>query len=250
MTQLETSTRSSHNVLHGMMVGVFLNGNLHWLASKKPEVSDSVIILAFDVSTEEFQEIQLPLIANREEKVSKKFEGCLRLTNCDDQWKFNEYKEMYMMKNITKYYKAMRLRDEGRSIGRQLINGSEVEKQEDQQQLELAIDGNLPGDVLLEILSKVPLQWLSRFRWVCKSWCYAISHPRFIKMHYLNTVQKRWPSVLYFWYISGNQDSYLVDHQVFENCQLSVTARRLRFPGFSQYLNKKRRGIRYVCGFC
>ncbi|PIA43809.1 hypothetical protein AQUCO_01800094v1 [Aquilegia coerulea] len=41
------------------------------------------------------------------------------------------------------------------------------------------LDGNLPSDVLLNILLRLPLESLSHFRWVCTSWYNFISHSRY-----------------------------------------------------------------------
>ncbi|KAF9612586.1 hypothetical protein IFM89_002182 [Coptis chinensis] len=111
---------------------------------------------------------------------------------------------------------------------------------------EMLSRGNLPIDVLLDVLSKVPIKSLSRFRWVCKSWCTAIPHPRFAKMHYLVTLHKRSPSLLI---LSScvEIDFRLVDHLVFENHQFTLTDCRVRLTGFNQYSSKNCECISGLC---
>ena len=41
----------------------------------------------------------------------------------------------------------------------------------------------LPEDMLVDILVKLPVKSLVRFRWVCKSWLSLITHPRFVREH-------------------------------------------------------------------
>lgn len=49
----------------------------------------------------------------------------------------------------------------------------------------------LPLDVILdEILTRLPVKTLSRFRSVSKLWCYHISHPLFQKEHHLRSLQR------------------------------------------------------------
>ena len=43
--------------------------------------------------------------------------------------------------------------------------------------------GNLPRDLLLEIFLRFPVQSLTRFKCVCKSWYALINNPKFISMH-------------------------------------------------------------------
>ncbi|XP_022740748.1 F-box/kelch-repeat protein At3g06240-like [Durio zibethinus] len=43
--------------------------------------------------------------------------------------------------------------------------------------------GNLPSDLFLEILLRLPVKSLTRFKCVCKSWYALINHPKFISMH-------------------------------------------------------------------
>ncbi|XP_043693193.1 F-box protein CPR1-like [Telopea speciosissima] len=41
----------------------------------------------------------------------------------------------------------------------------------------------LPEDLIVEILSRLPVKSLLRFRCVCKPWCVLITDPTFVKMH-------------------------------------------------------------------
>ncbi|KAE8021690.1 hypothetical protein FH972_007560 [Carpinus fangiana] len=42
---------------------------------------------------------------------------------------------------------------------------------------------DLPEDVIMEILSRLPVKWLLRFKCVCKSWYALITNPDFINKH-------------------------------------------------------------------
>ncbi|XP_043721159.1 F-box protein CPR1-like [Telopea speciosissima] len=42
---------------------------------------------------------------------------------------------------------------------------------------------NLPEDIILDILSRLPVKSLLRFRSVCKPWCALITDPYFVQMH-------------------------------------------------------------------
>ncbi|XVF62731.1 hypothetical protein PTKIN_Ptkin09bG0031600 [Pterospermum kingtungense] len=42
---------------------------------------------------------------------------------------------------------------------------------------------NLPPDVIIEILSRLPVKSLCRFKCVCKLWQFLISHPKFVRRH-------------------------------------------------------------------
>ncbi|KAJ9154402.1 hypothetical protein P3X46_027739 [Hevea brasiliensis] len=50
--------------------------------------------------------------------------------------------------------------------------------------------GNLPPDIIIHILSRLPVKSLLRFKCVCKSWCSIISDPQFIRTH-LNLARER-----------------------------------------------------------
>ncbi|KAF8414200.1 hypothetical protein HHK36_002200 [Tetracentron sinense] len=41
----------------------------------------------------------------------------------------------------------------------------------------------LPSEIIVDILSRLPVKSLLRFRCVCKSWCAIVSDPHFVKMH-------------------------------------------------------------------
>ncbi|KAL3533567.1 hypothetical protein ACH5RR_007088 [Cinchona calisaya] len=47
---------------------------------------------------------------------------------------------------------------------------------------------NLPGDVIANILTKLPVKSLLRFKLVCKSWCEFITSSYFIKLHLSNPI--------------------------------------------------------------
>ncbi|XP_043693196.1 F-box protein CPR1-like [Telopea speciosissima] len=47
----------------------------------------------------------------------------------------------------------------------------------------MEIKKNLPEDIIVEILSRLPVKSLLRFKCVCKPWCALIINPTFIKMH-------------------------------------------------------------------
>lgn len=47
----------------------------------------------------------------------------------------------------------------------------------------------LPDEIIADVLSRLPVKSLMRFRCVCKSWRTLISNPQFIKMH-LNRVNQ------------------------------------------------------------
>ncbi|KAF9602566.1 hypothetical protein IFM89_029865 [Coptis chinensis] len=84
---------------------------------------------------------------------------------------------------------------------------------------ELQVSGDFPSDVLLDILSRLPLKSLSNFRWVCKTWYNVIHHPRFAMKHYVHALQNRSPCIVIT--VDKGVD-YLVDHQVFDNHQVST----------------------------
>ncbi|KAF9607366.1 hypothetical protein IFM89_033954 [Coptis chinensis] len=91
---------------------------------------------------------------------------------------------------------------------------------------QLQLSGDFPSDVLLGILSRLPLKSLSNFRWVCKTWYNAIHHPRFAMKHYVHALQNRSPCIV----ISVDKGvDYLVDHQVFDNHQVSTVPYSLEF---------------------
>ena len=47
-------------------------------------------------------------------------------------------------------------------------------------------DDDLPDEIVLDILSKLPVKSLLRFRCVCKPWHSSIANPNFISTHHLN----------------------------------------------------------------
>ncbi|KAK9289337.1 hypothetical protein L1049_007492 [Liquidambar formosana] len=47
----------------------------------------------------------------------------------------------------------------------------------------MSSEKDLPHDVVIEILSRLPVKTLLRFRCVCKSWYATITHPSFITTH-------------------------------------------------------------------
>ena len=47
-------------------------------------------------------------------------------------------------------------------------------------------DDDLPDEIVLDILSKLPVKSLLRFRCVCKPWYSSIANPKFISTHLLN----------------------------------------------------------------
>ncbi|OVA20841.1 F-box domain [Macleaya cordata] len=44
----------------------------------------------------------------------------------------------------------------------------------------------LPDGIIVDILSKLPVKSILRFRCVCKPWCNLISNPNFVKIHLIN----------------------------------------------------------------
>lgn len=46
---------------------------------------------------------------------------------------------------------------------------------------------NLLEDVIIEVLSRLPVKCLLRFRCVCKHWCAIFKNPSFISKHIKNT---------------------------------------------------------------
>lgn len=89
------------------------------------------------------------------------------------------------------------------------------------------VSGNLPTEIIISILARLPLKSLSKFRWACKSWFNLITHTRFAHFHYTNSLQnKTSPCVLLC-----NKDKHdlvtifaLVDHQSFDEHQISINA--------------------------
>ena len=47
-------------------------------------------------------------------------------------------------------------------------------------------DDDLPDEIVLDILAKLPVKSLLRFRCVCKPWYSSIANPSFISTHHLN----------------------------------------------------------------
>ncbi|XP_059624633.1 F-box/kelch-repeat protein At3g23880-like [Cornus florida] len=47
----------------------------------------------------------------------------------------------------------------------------------------MASEWNLPHDIIVQILSRLPVKSLLQFRCVCKSWCSLISDSHFVKTH-------------------------------------------------------------------
>ncbi|OVA20839.1 F-box domain [Macleaya cordata] len=52
------------------------------------------------------------------------------------------------------------------------------------------MSGFLPDDIVVDILSRLPVKSLSRFRCVCKPWFKLFSNPNFVKMHHNHGVEK------------------------------------------------------------
>lgn len=49
--------------------------------------------------------------------------------------------------------------------------------------IDMAVSCNIPGDIMIDIISRLPVKSLLRFRCVSKCWNSLISHPAFITMH-------------------------------------------------------------------
>ncbi|XP_043693042.1 F-box protein CPR1-like [Telopea speciosissima] len=56
-------------------------------------------------------------------------------------------------------------------------------KKINEEEEEASATKNLPEDVIPDILSRLPVKSLLRFRCVCKPWCDLITDPAFVKMH-------------------------------------------------------------------
>lgn len=55
----------------------------------------------------------------------------------------------------------------------------------------------LPEDILFDILSWLPVILLLQIKSVCKSWYFAISNPKFIKLHLDRTIANEKPSIIF-----------------------------------------------------
>ncbi|KAL5726981.1 hypothetical protein ACHQM5_000221 [Ranunculus cassubicifolius] len=94
----------------------------------------------------------------------------------------------------------------------------------------------LPTDILLYILSRLPLKSLWQCRWVCKSWYNLIIHPRFAEIHYKWAMQNNSPCVLLH---DWHHDFYLVDHEVFDNLETSTILYEVEFSDFKAVFHRR-----------
>ncbi|XP_010255762.1 PREDICTED: F-box protein At3g07870-like [Nelumbo nucifera] len=69
---------------------------------------------------------------------------------------------------------------------------------------------NLPYDILLEILSRLPARFLLQCRCVCKSWLTLVRDPRLAKMHLARASQHRNPSLIFNFRDNGTADLNLI----------------------------------------
>ncbi|KAK6133845.1 hypothetical protein DH2020_032395 [Rehmannia glutinosa] len=85
--------------------------------------------------------------------------------------------------------------------GRNLMSSSDSEKVV--MEIHNISNPELPGDVIIEILSWLPVQSILKFRCVCKSWLSSISSQQFVKTHLRNS----------------KQDSNFRHHRIILNCR-------------------------------
>ncbi|XVF46359.1 hypothetical protein PTKIN_Ptkin03bG0020700 [Pterospermum kingtungense] len=69
------------------------------------------------------------------------------------------------------------------------------------------MDGSWPSDILTEILLKLPVKSIIRFKCVAQTWCHLFRNPRFISQH-LSISKKNKRLVVY--HLTGNNDNFVM----------------------------------------
>ncbi|KAF8414201.1 hypothetical protein HHK36_002201 [Tetracentron sinense] len=87
---------------------------------------------------------------------------------------------------------------------------------------------NLPQDVIMEILSRVPVKSLLRFRCVSKTWCSFVANPSFAKKHLNQATQNNNPSLIF----SHCFNLYSIDYE-----ESDVAAVKLDLP-FTDFIDR------------
>ncbi|XP_043721165.1 F-box protein CPR1-like [Telopea speciosissima] len=78
---------------------------------------------------------------------------------------------------------------------------------------EAMLTKNLPEDLILDILSRLSVKSLSKFRYVCKAWCDLITDPDFAKMHLTRSLATNTNLILI---LEEHQKIFSVDFDVCE----------------------------------
>ncbi|KAI8567203.1 hypothetical protein RHMOL_Rhmol02G0102400 [Rhododendron molle] len=88
-------------------------------------------------------------------------------------------------------------------------------------------DGTLPEEILIDVLARLPVKSLCRFKCVSPSWNSLISHPYFAKTHLNRTNKHPYPNKII---ISTNDNLYSVDFT-----DLNTTITKLDFSAMAQH---------------
>ncbi|XVF46367.1 hypothetical protein PTKIN_Ptkin03bG0021500 [Pterospermum kingtungense] len=70
------------------------------------------------------------------------------------------------------------------------------------------MNGNWPSDMLTEILLKLPVKSIIRFKCVAKTWCHLFQNPTFISQHLSVSKKNHKRLVVYYW--DGNNDNFVM----------------------------------------
>lgn len=101
---------------------------------------------------------------------------------------------------------------------------------------------NLSEEIIIEILSRLPISTLCRFRSVSKPWFSLISNPHFIKTHLNRNTIEQYRLIL----LSNSLDFYSVLLKSSQFSHHSLAALHLKFPP-NQYPNHDRWSLRGSC---
>ncbi|KAF9609005.1 hypothetical protein IFM89_012344 [Coptis chinensis] len=100
----------------------------------------------------------------------------------------------------------------------------------------------LPGDIIVNILCRIPVKSLSsQCRMVCKTWYDLIGHPHFAEFHYRWAIQNCCSPCVVL--CDGMSGFWFIDHQVFDNLETSAPVHSLEFlkePEFEKTLQAPR----------
>ncbi|XVE83792.1 hypothetical protein DITRI_Ditri16bG0115400 [Diplodiscus trichospermus] len=100
----------------------------------------------------------------------------------------------------------------------------------------------LPEDIVVDILARLPVKSLKRFRCVGKSWCSLIQNPRFISTHYSFSKKKTYSVVLHWQYDFALELKEVVS--IISNQTLDLDA-NLDMPSFAD-----KKTSAHIGGFC
>ncbi|KAJ9558610.1 hypothetical protein OSB04_013224 [Centaurea solstitialis] len=184
---------------------IFSNGCVHWTAYDPTPGVSRYSIITFDISTELFDEIQLPEFLTKESLMVVSVVGeSLAVIHSSDLngLKSDDFYWIDDRTYVDRYEESLGLLDVGDSVPHKdvvealmmiekqgairgsIVTVAEQHFHENYLEIEMAIE--LPDEVIVEILSMLPAKSLIRCRLVCKSWLNLISSTKFKLMHLHN----------------------------------------------------------------